>query len=204
MAFVPIGPAQLALGDPRITGGSMTHIGDTENITVDIGLKTAYTSSAQRQGAAHADSVYYMTPEPVLQAELKDATVAILDELILNGTLTSTTMGFGDSFTHQASTGVSTLPTMACIPETQKVVGGDASGALNGIWFPRCIISGLSGVQFGRVSEGEINQPYSIEMRAAYAAADQGSVAISSGFRMGWMGPPSNAGSLLWELTVLT
>lgn len=200
MSFVPIGPAQILLGDPTTTAGAdMTNLGDTENVTVDLGLKTAYTSSAQRQGAAHADSVYYMTPEPVLTAELKNAGTATLEQLILNGTLTSGTMGFGDTFTHQASSGVSTLPTMACIPETQKASGVSAA---NGIWFPRCIVSGLNGIQFGRVTEGEINQPYSVELRSAYAAADQDATAITSGFRMGWMGPPTNAG-VTWYLPTL-
>tara|TARA_R110000868_G_scaffold176609_2_gene414479 strand:- start:4366 stop:4980 length:615 start_codon:yes stop_codon:yes gene_type:complete len=204
MSFVPIGPAQILLGNPVTeSGAGMNNLGDTENVSIDLGLKTAYTSSAQRQGAAHADSVYYMTPEPVLQAELKDASVDVLDWIILNGVKASTSMGFGDSFSHRAAAGVSNLPSMACIPETQKASG---VAALNGIWFPRCVVSGLSGIQFGRVSEGEINQPYSVEMRAAYAATDQAPLAITAGFRMGFMGPAANAGAgpAAWSLPALT
>lgn len=250
MSFVPIGPAQILLGNPTSTSGTgMTNLGDTENVSIDLGLKTAYTSSAQRQGAAHADSVYYMTPEPVATAELKDASVGILNRVILSGVLTGTTMGFGDSFTKatlgagwvtataylvndivdhlnisyicilahtsagtdEPGVGANTatywtvtsdvaVPTMAIVPETQKASG---ASALNAIWFPRCVVSGLNGIQFGRVSEGEINQPYSIEMRSAYAATDQDGVAITSGFRMGWIGPPTNAGSLVWYLPTL-
>lgn len=174
----------------------MYNLGDTENVSIDLGVKVAYTSSAQRQGAAHADSVYYMTPEPMLTAELKDAGIETLEQLIRNGVLSGSTMGFGDTFQHQYAASASTLPTIAVIPETQKASGVSAA---NGIWFPRGIISGLGGIQFGRVTEGENNQPYNTEIRSAYEDADQDGTVITSGFRMGWMGPPTGAG-VTWAL----
>jgi len=200
MPYVPLGPCQLFVGDATTTAGAdMYNLGDTENVSVDVGVKIAFTSSAQRQGAAHADSVYYMTPEPMATAELKDAGVTTLEQLIGNGVLSGATMGFGDTFTHAYAASASTLPTIAIIPETQKSSGVSAP---NGIWFPRGIISGLGGIQFGRVSEGENNQPYNIEIRSCYESADQDGTAITTGYRMGWMGPPTGAG-VTWLLPAL-
>lgn len=201
MAFVPIGPCQILVGNPTTTSGAgMTNLGDTENVTIDLGIKIAYTSSARRQGAAQADSIYYMTPEPVVSAELKDAEVTSLEQLIPNGELKTDVVGFGDTFTHMYVAGASTLPSIAIIPETQKADGHDAA---NGIWFPAGVISGLSGLQFGRVTEGEINQPYTTEIRSAYRDTDHDSVTIAQNFRLGWMGPPTNVPITNWSLPAL-
>ena len=204
MAFYPIGPCQILVGDPTVTAGAgMTNVGDTEDVSIDLGVKVAYTSNAQRQGAAHADSVYFMTPEPVATAQLKDASITMILLLVGNAVAGTGATGFGDTFTHMYSGGASTLPTVVIVPETQKASGVSAA---NAIWFPRAVFSGVNGIQFGRVTEGEINQPYNTEIRSAYAATDQNGGAITSGFRMGWMGVPTGAGAgpTTWVLPALS
>lgn len=204
MAYVAIGPTHVLVGDPTRTAGTgFPSLGDTENVSIDLGIKIAYTSSAQRQGAAQADSIYYMTPEPVAQVELKDIEPATFDLLVLNGVLhtSGNTFGFGDSFTKMGPSETRDLPTVAFIPETEKA---SAEAAAHGIWFARAYTGGLSGIQYGRVTEGEINQPYTIEIRSAYASQDQASQTISVGYRMGWMGPPSNAGTFTTPWTTGT
>lgn len=194
MAYVAIGPVQIVAGTaPNLTTGGteLLNLGDTENVSIDLGIKIAYTSSAQRQGAAQADSIYYMTPEPVGQAELKDldiATVELLLKYNTQSTNNSGTIGFGDAFS-----GPVTLPTVCFVPETEKAAANNGRDAAHAIWFPAAIISGVSGIQYGRVTEGEINQPYSIEIRASYL--DNRNGAITAGYRMGFMGPPGNAGA---------
>lgn len=194
MAYTPIGPTQIVVGtDPTTTTGvgALANIGSTENVSIDLGIKIAYTSNAQRQGAAFSDSIYYMTPEPMASVELKDlepANIELLLEYNTQSSVTSGTIGFGADFSAS-----STLPTVGFIPETQKGATGNGIDAANAIWFPRAYFSGVSGIQYGRVSEGEINQPFSIECRSTYV--DNVGGAITAGYRMGWMGPPSNAGA---------
>lgn len=194
MAFIPIGPGILLFGDPTLTGGAgMVNLGDTENVGFDAGIRSAFTSSARRVGVPHADSLYTLPPQPTVQAELKDAGLAILAAIVQGGVTTTNTFGFGDTFALLAEADVNTF---VLVPETQASDGVDAADA---IWFPAAIASGVNGISFGRVTEVEILQPYNVSIQAAYRLTDQASTSIPAGNRICFKGKPSDLG-LTWYL----
>jgi hypothetical protein len=175
----------------------MYQIVDVENVEVDLGLRSAYTSNADLNGTPTVDGQYRLSPRPVARVTLADADVTQLDEFLLGlsaATASSeTAIGFGSSFTSVSSANV---PTLFILPSQQS---SDGVGANNGIWFTRTTISGLDGINFGRVDEGEIQQFYNVSFEAVYAATDQGSNAIPADARIAFMGPPAAYG-LSWSL----
>ena len=192
--FIPIGPAILLFGDPTLTGGAgMVNLGDTENVGFDAGIRSAFTSSARRVGVPHADSLYTMPPQPVVQAELKNAGLEILAAIVQGGVTATNAFGFGDTFALIAAADVNTF---VIVPETQA---SDGVAANDAIWFPAALASGVNGISFGRVTEGEILQPYNIQIQAAYRTTDQASTAITAGNRICFKGPPADIG-LTWYL----
>lgn len=186
-AFKPVGPCVLLLGDPTTTAGAdMVNLGDTENVNVDFGVRSAYTSSSRRVGVAHYDSIYALPPIPVINAEHKDAGVDNLLQLVFNSTQTSTDdWGGGDSFALISAANVHAL---ALIPDSQS---SSPSAAKNQIWLPAATTSGLNGLQFGRVDEGEINQPFTVEYRGAWRDSDHDATSIPAGYRILAIGPLS-------------
>ncbi len=193
MAWRPVGPCTLYMGDPTV-GSGMTSLGDTEDVAVNFGVRSAWVSSAQKQGVPLADSTYVMVPEPAVTAQLTDAQNATLKEIILGAVETSVTLGIGDTFSLIAS-----LPTLFILPETEVANGVNS---VHGIWIPAAIPSGVDGISFGRVSPGEILQPYNVTFNAAFRTEDQTSptpVAIPAGNRILFKGPPSELG-LSWSL----
>lgn len=192
--FIPVGPAILLFGDPTLTAGAgMVNLGDTENVGFDAGIRSAFTSSARRVGVPHADSLYTMPPEPTVQAELKNAGLEILAAIVQGGVTTTDTFGLGDTFALIAAASVNTF---VVVPETQA---SDGVNAVDAIWFPAALASGVNGISFGRVTEGEILQPYNVQIQAAYRETDQAATAIPAGSRICFKGKPSDLG-LTWFL----
>lgn len=195
MAFKPIGPALLYLGDPTASG-TMTQVIDVENVSLDLGLRSAYTSNASLNGTPVVDGQYRLSPRPIAQVTLADASVDQLAEFLLG--LSKTVNGsdegvaFGSSFTAIARADV---PTLQILPDQQSA---DGVNAANAIWFPATTIGGLDGINFGRVDEGEIQQFYNITFEAVYTATDQSAGAIPADARIAFMGPPSAFG-LTWS-----
>jgi hypothetical protein len=175
----------------------MYEIVDVEDVQVDLGLRSAYTSNADLNGTPTVDGQYRLSPKPTASATLADADVTQLAEFLLGISATTaateTAIGFGSSFEAIAAADV---PTLFILPSSQS---GAGVGANNGIWFTRTTISGLDGINFGRVDEGEIQQFYNVAFEAVYAATDQGANAIPAAARIAFMGPPAAFG-LAWAL----
>lgn len=193
--FRPIGPCRLYLGDPTpALGAGMTDLGDTENVGVTFGVQSAYVSSAQRQGTPLADSLYAMTPAPVVNAELTDAQNSIIAVLVQNSVTTTGVVGIGDSFAL-----ITSVPTLFLLPDTELA---SYETAANGIWMPAVLTAGLENISFGRVTAGEILQPYNVTFTSAYREEDQTTptgVAIPVGNRVLFKGPPADL-SLAWTV----
>lgn len=196
MAFKPVGPALLYIGN--FNTPDVYQIVDVESVEVDLGLRSAYTSNASLNGTPTVDGQYRLAPQPAARVTLADADVTQLAEFLLGLTTTTasseTAIGFGSSF---EAISTANVPALFILPDQQSA---DGVGANNGIWFPAVTISGLDGINFGRVDEGEIQQFYNIEFRAAYRATDHGSNAIPADARIGFMGPPAAFG-LSWSLS---
>jgi len=163
-----------------------------------MGLRSAFTSNADLNGTPTVDGQYRLSPRPIAQVTLADAEVTQLVEFMLGITATTvgsdTGVGFGSSFTLIAA---SAVPTLFILPSQQSA---DGVGANNGIWFTRVNISGLDGINFGRVDEGEIQQFYNVQFEAVFSATDQASTAVPADARIAFMGPPAAFG-LSWSLT---
>lgn len=198
MAFKPVGACAIIVGDPTTAAGAdMTSLGALESVQVDIGIRQAYTSSSRQHGTPLADSLYRLAARPQIQAEVTDADIPVIEQLLLGISSTTasseTAIGFGDDFAQIAEANV---PALCLLPISQL---SDGVGANNAIWFPATTIGGLDGINFGRVDEGEILQPYNALFESAYRETDQDATAIPAGARVGWMGPPAAFG-LTWFL----
>lgn len=196
-AFKPVGPAKVRLGNP-ITGGAMTLVTDVESVEIDLGLRSAYTSNAGLNGTPIVDGQYVLAPQPVARITVADASIEQLNLLLLGESITTASavsaIGFGSSF---KSISAANVPTVNILADQQEA---DEEDAANALWFPGGIISGLEGINFGRVDEGEIQQFYSFEIRAVYRDEDQTSptpVAIPASARIAFMGDPAAFG-LTW------
>lgn len=200
MAFKPVGPCNVFLGDFTAGGGgSLVKLVDVENVQVDLGIRRPYTSNAVLDGVPTVDGLYDHVPRPVIQMTLVDADISQLEALLIRSKTTTTSidaLGFGDSF---AAIAAASVPSLFIQPTQQSSSG---ASAVNGIWFPAVRIAGLNGIQFGRTGDQEIQQAYQVNMDAVYRATDQNSGAIPAGFRVGFMGPPAGAGITTWTATL--
>jgi len=200
MAFKPVGPCNVFLGDFTAGGGGdLVKLTDVENVQIDLGIRRPYTSNATLDGVPTVDGLYQHTPRPVVQMTLVDADIAQL-EILLTLTKTTTTsidaLGFGNSFSAITAANV---PSLFIQPQQQQSSG---ASAVNGIWFPAVRISGVNGINFGRTGDQEIQQAYQVTCDAVYRATDQNSGAIPDGFRVAWMGPPAGAGISTWTASL--
>ncbi|HMB77131.1 MAG TPA: hypothetical protein VKN76_12075 [Kiloniellaceae bacterium] len=197
MAFKSIGPAYVYVGN--FTGTpDVYQLVDVEDVTVDLGLRDAYTSNADLNGTPTVEGIYRLSPRPVAQITLQDISVDQLQELVLGISKTTSGsdegIGFGSTFEQIPEASV---PSVFILPTSQSA---DGVGAGNGIWFPGATISGLDGISFGRVDEGEILNPFNLTINAVYRAADQAAASIPANARIAWMGPPAAFG-LSWSLS---
>ena len=201
MSFQPVGPAHLLIGDPTTASGAdMYQLGLVRDVGFDAGIRSAWTSNDDIGGAPVSDGIYTLASQPEVQADLSEAGVAQLTEIILGATVTTgntdDVLGLPDSF---ASVAESDVPTLCLLPSQQD---GDGESAANAIWLPAVAIQGVDGLSFGRVEEGEIDQPYNTSFQSAYRDTDQGATAIPAGNRLGFMGPPAELG-LSWSLPTI-
>jgi hypothetical protein len=197
MAFKAVGAAKLYIGDFTGTPDVYTVV-DVENVNVDIGARSAYTSNASLNGTPTVDGQYALAPQPVVQVTLGDADVTQLVEFMPGISTTtagsSTAVGFGSTF---RSISRANVPSLFILPTQQET---DGVAAVNGIWLPGVNISGIDGINFGRVDEGEIQQFYNVSFTGVYCATDQASAAIAENARIIFMGPPAAFG-LSWALS---
>lgn len=196
MAFKPVGPALLYIGNPVTP--SMYQIVDVEDVQIDLGLRSAYTSNASLNGTPTVDGQYRLSPRPIIQVTVADLEVTQLAEFLLGIESTTsgsdTGIGLGSSF---EAISAASVPSLFVLPDQQSA---DGVGADNGLWFPAVTISGLDNINYGRVDEGEIQQFFNITFEASYRATDHGSNAIPAAARIGFMGPPAAFG-LSWSLS---
>lgn len=194
MAFRPVGPAKLYIGDP--TSG-LSLINKVRNVGFDAGSRTAYVSDADRSGVPHIDGIYALADQPEVQADIDDADLTNLENILLNETKTTGTddvIGGSDQF---AKISAANVPTLFLLPESEESDGVDAA---HGLWLPGVTVAGPNGYAFQRVEEGEIDNPYNVTFQGVYREDDQGGTAIPQGNRVWFMGPPSILG-LTWSIT---
>lgn len=200
--FQPIGPAFVCIGDPtQASGAGMTLLEKVDNVSYAVNPRTAFISDDQRAGVPLADGMYVLASQPEAQVALSEAGLDII-EAILYGVLRTTkkgksdVVGFADAFKKIEAADVKSL---AIVPVSQAE---DGSSAENALWLPALTVQTADGFQFGRVEEGEIQNPYNVSFQSAYAREDQGSDSIPENNRVGFMGDPATLG-LAWSLPTL-
>jgi|SRR5690625_1705849 len=198
MAFEYVGSCRIFVGDPtQANGAGMKDLGFLEDVTVDLGIQGAYTSNASLAGSPNAAGIYTLPSAPTVQAQARDGAIANLKALIQGAVEVTeddaTALGFGDSFGRIDPDDVVTV----CILSDQERAAG--SSAQQAIWLPGVMLSGVSGITFNRPQQGEIGNPYNVEISSAYREEDQDEEAIPAGLRLGFIGDPAAAG-LSWSL----
>ena len=194
-----IGPAIMLIGDPTTPSGvDMLNLQNVEEVTFNIGIRRAFTSTAALAGTPTVEGQYAHAPAPEVQCQLTDVGLLVLEQLILNSALDTGNLGFGDEF---AAIARADVPTLVIIPITEKASG---VAAPNAIWLPGVSIEGIDGMTYGRVPEGEVVNPYNVRFMGVRCESDQDALAIPSGHQLGWIGPPADIGPpLVWSLPSL-
>lgn len=194
-SFQPVGPAYLYLGD--FATPDVQQLGLVRNVQFNPQVSTAFTSADAQSGVPHHDGIYSLASQAVVTAEMQSLTYTEIKKLIFNVTETSsgTSSTFGAPDTFESVTAAS-VPGLFVLPSQEN---SDGVNAEHGIWLPAVTVQ-MSNLSFGRVNEGEIDQGYNVEFRAAYRDEDWASTAIPEGHRIWWIGKPSNLG-LTWTLS---
>lgn len=194
MSYQPIGPARVYIGDP--TSG-LSQLTKARNVGFDANPRTAHISTDDLGGVPHIDGIYQLADSPEVQVDLEDADLDQLENLMPKATRTDATdsvVGGNDAFEQIAAADV---PTLFILPETEQA---DGVSAAHGLWLPGVTIQTLDGFSFGRVDEGEIDNPYNTSFQGVYRENDQGDTSIPDGNRLWFMGPPDVLG-LSWSIS---
>lgn len=200
MAFDLIGPCEVRVGN--FTGTpSFQKLRKTVNVSVDFGLQMAWTSADAQSGLPHADGIYAIAAAPTVQVQSTDGDLDQLESLILghtkfeNGAGAEVALGLPDEF---KKIPVAEVPSVHILPLTEVA---DGIAAQHGILIPAATIAGLNGISFGRVQGGqEIQNPFTVNIQAAYRDTDQADAAIPAGARVLVIGDPA-AVPLAWSFS---
>lgn len=201
MAWDAVGPFYAYQGTSPTTaaGAGMTQLRKVRQVSFDLNQRTAWTSTDAQGGIPFADGIYTLAVNAQAQIGLMDfdidqaALLALGSQSNTNGSQTS--VGFPTAF---AAVAESSVPYGALIPSGE---GADKEDAEHGIWFSAFSPQGPSGMTFGRINEGEIDQSYNVTWNAGYRVTDSDSTTISPNWRSVFMGPPAAAPTALaWSL----
>lgn len=176
----------------------VTELNNVEEVQIDFGLRSPFTSSATLDGVADVDGIYIHAPIPTIQLTLTDAELAQLTALLPHTTSvtasSTTSLGFGGGFSKIAPADV---PSMFILPTQEE---SDGVAAAHGIWIPAARIGGFNGINFGRPGDAEIQQFFNVTINPARRLTDQAAAAIPATHSIIWYGPPTSIG-LSWALS---
>ena len=198
MSYQALGPGRIYVGDPTTADG-MVSLGDHENVSFSPNFSVVFSNTANTGDLPLPESLRARPAAPSFSVELYDQSIKNLQAL-LAGQVETVTSGTDpdiiEAMVARADTKTLEPFTTCFIPEAEVDQGVAAPHA---IWIPSSFVQNVGELfSYGRLSEGENNNPFSAEITATRPAESLSTDATMiygdpSAEGLSWMSPAGSA-----------